>query len=63
MERLIKFFTQNLMDVGFFFIIIVAEPMTSGKLGDTHRVLVAFHILKSERSRKTTVVQTENTEI
>lgn len=46
-----------------FFIIIVAELMTAGKLEDSHRVLVALHILKSERSRKTTVVQIENTEI
>lgn len=51
------------MDFWFFFIIIVAESMTERMLGDIHRLSVALHILKSERSRKTMVIQIENTEI
>lgn len=37
--------------------------MTARMLADIPRVPVALHILKSERSRKTTVIQIENTEI
>ena len=63
MEWLIKFFTQNLMDFVVFFIVLVAESMTARMLGDIHRVSVALHIGRSERSRKTMVIQIENTEI
>lgn len=51
------------MDSRSFFIIIVAESMTARMLGDIHRVPAALLILKSKRTRKTTVIQIENTEI